>query len=506
MPDAPVLAALHFLRPAWLLLVPLAILLGWLYLKRRDALARYGDFVAPHLLKHLIVGGNDRRRVGPALVFVALGLAGVAVAGPTWKREPSPFADDKAAVVLAIDGSSTMTTKDIAPSRLERAKQKARDLLGFREGGRTGLVLYGGSAHVVLPLTDDIGILELYVGSLESSILPKQGKRPDLALAAAQGLLDRDATPGTIVLLTDELPGADVLRAHRRAGGAPVRVLRVAPGPGGDVDGAAVTSLTADDRDVQALDEGIARHLAAAQAADGTTRWKDMGWYLLIPLVFAAALWFRRGWSARWATVWLLAALVFGAEPAHAHESALENAFRTPDQQGRVHFEKGQFDAAAAHFENPRWKAVAYYRAGKYELADAWFAKSDDAWGWFNRGNALVKLERLTEAANAYRRALDLEPDAPDARENLQIVLAVIKKREEEEPAKGGSMLKPDEIVMSDKNDTRKRPEQEEITFDQAMDERMADVWLRQVQTTPAAFLRSKFAIQESARKEEDDK
>ena len=220
MPDAPTLAAFHFLRPAWLLLVPLAILLAWAYARRRSSFARFGGLIAPHLLKHLVVGARSRRRIGPALVFLALAVAGIAVAGPTWRREPSPFADDKAAVILAIDVSQSMATKDIAPSRLARAKQKARDLLDRREGARTGLVVFAGSAHVVLPLTDDVGVLALYVDALDPSIVPVAGKRPDLALARAQELLDRDETPGTIVMLSDEVPDASSLRAHR---GAPSR-------------------------------------------------------------------------------------------------------------------------------------------------------------------------------------------------------------------------------------------------------------------------------------------
>ncbi|MDF1700010.1 MAG: VWA domain-containing protein [Planctomycetota bacterium] len=503
MPD-PVLplAAFHFLRPAWLLIVPAAILLGWLYSRRRDPAQRYADMIAPHLLAHLVVGGAGKRRFGPALVFLGLGLGGIAVAGPTWRQEASPFADDKAAVILTLDASASMKTKDLAPSRFERAKQKARDLLALREGGRTGIVVYSGSAHVVLPLTDDLGILELYLGALDPGILPREGKRTDLALAEAQALLDRDKTPGTIVLLTDEVP-LEAIRGHK---GAPVRVLRVAPGATGASSGAEVTRLTADDADVRTVDDGIERHLASAQAEDGTTRWQDMGWYLLLPLVLASLFWFRRGWSVRWAPVLVLAATVFAAEPAHAHESALRDAFQTPDQQGRAHFEAGDFAAAAQHFEDPSWKATAYYRLGEYELAEAWYAKLDTAAAWYGRGNALVTLARLSDAVVAYGEALTREPEAEDVQANLAIVRAVIKRRAEEEPAEGGSTLRPDKFVMDDpdKKDQRKRPEQEETTLGGSMDERMAEVWMRQVQTTPAAFLRTKFATQLRARKEDE--
>ena len=63
--------------------------------------------------------------------------------------------EDTAPLVIAIDLSQTMDAIDIAPSRLERVKLKVRDLLALRAGARTAIVAYAGSAHIVLPLTDD---------------------------------------------------------------------------------------------------------------------------------------------------------------------------------------------------------------------------------------------------------------------------------------------------------------------------------------------------------------
>ncbi len=53
----------------------------------------------------------------------------VAMAGPSWEREPSPFADDTAGLVVLLKASTTMEATDVQPSRLERSKHKLRDLL-----------------------------------------------------------------------------------------------------------------------------------------------------------------------------------------------------------------------------------------------------------------------------------------------------------------------------------------------------------------------------------------
>ncbi len=48
-----------------------------------------------------------------------------------------------------------MTANDVVPTRLERAKQKTEDLLKLRAGARTALVAYAGTAHLVVPMTND---------------------------------------------------------------------------------------------------------------------------------------------------------------------------------------------------------------------------------------------------------------------------------------------------------------------------------------------------------------
>ena len=160
----PSLAEFHFLRPQWLWLAVPAALVVWLFHRREDPERPWRGLVAPHLLPHLLVGGGGRFALRPVHGVAAfLLLCTLAVAGPTWQREPPPFVQDKAPLVVALDLSRTMDAIDVQPSRLERGKQKIRDLVGLREGARTALVAYAGSAHLVLPLTEDRRILETYL-------------------------------------------------------------------------------------------------------------------------------------------------------------------------------------------------------------------------------------------------------------------------------------------------------------------------------------------------------
>ena len=193
-------ADLHFLRPAWLWgLVPVAVL--FLVLSRRsDPRRRWKPMIAPHLLDHLTIRPRGRVWIRPIhQVTAAAALACVAVAGPTWEREVSPFAEDTAPLVIALDLSQTMDAIDVQPTRLERAKQKIRDLLALRTGARTALIVYAGSAHTVLPPSTDAAMFETFLDGLSTSIMPSPGKDPSAALSLADSILARDSVPGSIL-------------------------------------------------------------------------------------------------------------------------------------------------------------------------------------------------------------------------------------------------------------------------------------------------------------------
>src|SRR5262249_29715261 len=160
-----------------LLALPAAVALVWIVSRRDDARSRWRGIIAPHLLDHLLVDRREGRRWQPVQLTAALiALGALAAAGPTWERERPPFVEDKAPLAIAIDFSQTMDAVDVSPTRLERAKLKVHDLLDRRPGARTAIFAYAGSAHMVLPLTDDANLTRTYVDSLSTAIMPVPGK------------------------------------------------------------------------------------------------------------------------------------------------------------------------------------------------------------------------------------------------------------------------------------------------------------------------------------------
>lgn len=325
-------AEFHFLRPAWLMLLPLAIAFYWALLERHSAERIWRGVIAPHLLNHLTLNRASGWRLEPRLTMtLALALAGFALAGPTWQREPPPFVEDQAPLIIALDLSPSMNSVDVQPTRLIRAKQKIRDLLALRQGARTALIVYRGSAHMVLPLTDDGKILVSYVDLLETNLLPHDGKRTDTALLFADAMLAKDPVPGSVVLLTDSVESSAAARVqaadnarnvnetrHRELASSPRRLVwgigsesmrptgkATAFNPDSLIDFATSISgtyvpLTLDNDDVVSVQRKIDSHLEQARASTSAVRWRDAGYWLLWPIVLLAGLSFRRGWTVRW--------------------------------------------------------------------------------------------------------------------------------------------------------------------------------------------------------------
>jgi Ca-activated chloride channel family protein len=171
----------------------------------------------------------------------------------------------------------------------------------------------------------------------------------------------------------------------------------------------------------------------------------------------------------------------------------------TPDQQGRRHFERGEFADAAADFRDPIWQGAAWYRAGEFEKAAQAFARRDTAEAHYNQGNAWLMHGKYEAAIASYTKALEKRPDWKEAAENRALAAA----RNQMTEAKGGDMgdqkLGADKIVF-DKN-AKNEGQDTEVAGGKALsNQEIQALWLRRVQTRPADFLKAKFAYQEAMR------
>jgi len=200
------ISAFHFAEPRWLWLAVVAPVLLVL-LHRHAATARRAQLArmaSPQFVGQLTASHSPaRRRFKNLLLLAAFALAGLALARPQW----GAVATDKAwlgeDVVFCLDCSLSMTTRDVLPSRLERAKFAMLDFVRKQSHGRVGLVAFAGGAFIQCPLTFDADAFEETLLSVDENTIPIPGTDIGRALNEANHALDKGSRRKLVVLVTD---------------------------------------------------------------------------------------------------------------------------------------------------------------------------------------------------------------------------------------------------------------------------------------------------------------
>ena len=450
------LAQLHFLRPWWLCALVVLPWLLWQASRRSRGLQALSRLVDVELLPSLLQGRSTQQRLPLGLLALAWLLAVLALAGPAWSRVEQPLYASRAAQVVAISLSQRMLSHDVAPSRIDRARFKAHDLLTANHDGLNALVGYAGEAFVVAPLTSDVHSLGTLLDAMAPDTMPADGDNAAAAIARGAALIrDAKVGGGSLVLIADSAGTAAQAAARQaRSEGVRVSVLGVGtvhgapvalPGGGflhdakGDLqlagrDDAALAALaaagggryvamSADDGDVAVL-KGELR-AGSTQAAQGQLgdEWRDRGPWLLLLLLPLAALAFRRGWLL------LLPLVLLPMLPGTAHAASWRDLWQRRDQQAATALKQGDAKQAMQLARDPAWRGAAAYRAGDYAAAARALHEASGGDAAYNLGNALAREGKYEDAIKAYDHALQLDPANADAQANRQAVEDWLRKQ-----------------------------------------------------------------------------
>jgi Ca-activated chloride channel family protein len=460
----------HFIRPLWLLgIIPAALCLLMINKLAHQA-GNWSKVISPELLPFLMQSdAQGENRLTRSFMMGAAGcwlLFCLALAGPSWNQLPQPVHKEDAALVLMLDLSPSMLAEDVTPSRLIKARYKMIDILKSRQQGFTGLVIYGGEAFTVSPLTEDGNTIVSLIPTLHPALLPTYGSNTEDGIDAAIDLIKNAGyQQADILLLTDGVSRAafrDIssqLKNHNirlhilgigTSEGAPIPM-----GNGGfvkdkngsillpkldssalrqlaDLGGGKFVSMSNDDSDINHLLQAVASDFpATTEVRDQTFDvWEDYGYWLILlilPLLLAS---FRKGVVF----VIILAPSLLNAPPTEA--SIWQDLWLTEDQQGYKALQQGDAEAAQGLFENPQWQASAAYKNQDYKTAVEQYSQGGSADDSYNLGNALARSGDLDGAIKAYDQALTIKPDMDDAIANRQLV-EQLKQQQQNQDQKG---------------------------------------------------------------------
>jgi len=461
------LGPIHFIRPLWLLALPLAIALPWLWRHTRRPSGDWERVCDPHLLRWLShQEGNGARHSGRHwIAAAALLLAVLALSGPSWQQLPDNAFSSRDARVIALDLSDSMLAQDLRPDRLTQVRFRLADLLSETREGQTGLVAYAGDSYVVSPLTTDTHTIANLLPALRPDVMPVGGSRADKGLGMAATLLERAGlSRGEILLITDSATAADAAKARElRDHGMVTSVLAVGTAEGAPIpSGAGFVTDRNGNVVIARLDSGALREVAAAgggrysqisssaldsespwlgeQGSEFTRRqesldrrWKDAGPWLVLLLLPLAVAGFRRGVLFA-LPLCMLAGWMYVPS---AQASWWDDVWQRRDQQAWTALRNGEHDRSAALAVDPDLSGEAWYRSEKFDNALGAWSKRDTADAHYNRGNALAHLGQFDAALQAYDRALELDPGMEDARFNRDLVEKMKQKQEQEQQQNG---------------------------------------------------------------------
>jgi len=445
--------------------------------------------------------------------------------GPTWSRQPSPFVEDAAALVVVLDVSSSMLSDDVQPSRIERAKQKIADLLVSRKGSKTSLIVYAGSAHTVLPLTNDIDILKIYLQAIDDSVMPKSGKFPEKALPLLSNLLKDPLIPSTVLLVTDGLGGESSAAFNEYFSVKPFQLIVLGVGK-------TVEELKLEKRQgIPALEDNKLQTLASASNGkyirlsidesdikkiaslvnsffvlvdNEEVPWVDQGYYLLFVVLIFMLPWFRKGWTIQWVMAAVLIGGVSVPQKTLAGNSFVD-LWLTSDQQGRWFFSQQDYTSAGENFEDPMWKGLSFYMAEEFDLASEYFTRVESNEALFNLANTLAHAQNYVIAKRVYQQVLKANPEHQRALNNLNLVAKIIddiNRMSESQLQEEGDRPK----EMGDDTPLRAEGAEEKIYTNQEIvqfsaedilqDQSLNEMWMRSVQKDPSEFMANKFSQQ----------
>lgn len=189
----------------WLLLaIPVLVATHiWITHRKHQQLQQFGD---PELMAELMPNASKiRPHVKFALMLTALALLIIGIARPQYGTKEQTVKRQGIEVMIALDISNSMLAEDVAPNRLERAKQMLSKLVDQMVDDKLGLVVFAGDAFTQIPITCDYVSAKMYLQSITPELIPAQGTAIGKAISTCVSSFGSEDTDKSraIILITD---------------------------------------------------------------------------------------------------------------------------------------------------------------------------------------------------------------------------------------------------------------------------------------------------------------
>ena len=188
----------------WALVLVPAFIILFIAVRRwkRKALAALGE---KSVISRIIPDVSFKRPTLKFILFIiAYGLLIIGAADPQIGTTTDDTQHKGADIMILLDVSNSMLSQDFAPNRLENAKMAIAQLIDHLHDDKIGIVVFAGEAYVQLPMTSDYSAAKLFLGTINTNMVPVQGTAIGAAIDMGVKSFDfKDGAPKAMILLTD---------------------------------------------------------------------------------------------------------------------------------------------------------------------------------------------------------------------------------------------------------------------------------------------------------------
>lgn len=225
---------MKFTNPQYLFLLLLLPAMALLALygaarKRADLNRFVGETIRPRV----VLGFSSLKYRSKIVTFLAATLfLLLCLPGPRWGFHWEEIKRRGVDIVVALDTSYSMLSRDVKPSRLERAKREVYDLVNMLRGDRIGLVVFSGGAFLQCPLTLDYGACMMLLDYADTTVVSQKGTNLAEAIRkSVDAFDDLKRSSKAIILISDggNLVG-DPMTAAREAKKKGIKIFAIGIG------------------------------------------------------------------------------------------------------------------------------------------------------------------------------------------------------------------------------------------------------------------------------------
>jgi len=186
-----------------LILIPvLALVFAVMFSQRKKALKRFGNM---EVIENLMPAVSFSRPViKSVLVLFVLASLIFGIAQPQFGSKLREIKREGVEIIIALDVSNSMMAEDIKPNRLERAKQAIARLVDRLVNDKIGLIVFAGDAYTQIPITTDYVSAKLFLNTISTDIVPKQGTAIGSAIELGiKSFTQQEETSKALIIISD---------------------------------------------------------------------------------------------------------------------------------------------------------------------------------------------------------------------------------------------------------------------------------------------------------------